>query len=66
MAEREPWWTPGRAEQVIGTLLRTGVLVAGVVVVAAGGLYLVQDEAPPLDLEADAALAKQEDGVHQH
>ncbi len=46
------WWTPGRAEQVIGTLLRTGVLVAGVVVVAAGGLYLVRHGGSRPDLHA--------------
>ena len=27
--------------------------------------YLVQDEAPPLDLDADAAAARHEDGAHQ-
>ena len=26
--------------------------------------YLIQDEAPPLDLEADAAAARAEDGAH--
>jgi 6-phosphofructokinase 1 len=26
--------------------------------------YLIQDEAPPLDLEADAAAARHEDGAH--
>ena len=28
--------------------------------------YLVQDEPPPLDLDADAAAARHEDGAHQH
>jgi 6-phosphofructokinase 1 len=28
--------------------------------------YLIQDEAPPLDLEADAAAARHEDGAHLH
>jgi ATP-dependent phosphofructokinase / diphosphate-dependent phosphofructokinase len=28
--------------------------------------YLIQDEPPPLDLDADAAAARHEDGVHQH
>ncbi|HVO09617.1 MAG TPA: DUF1634 domain-containing protein [Vicinamibacteria bacterium] len=52
MAEREPWWTPGRAEQVIGTLLRTGVLAAGLTVMAAGGLYLARHGAERPDIHA--------------
>ncbi len=39
---REHWWTPGRAEQVIGVLLRAGVLLAGSVVVLGGAIYLVR------------------------
>ncbi|HXY41435.1 MAG TPA: DUF1634 domain-containing protein [Vicinamibacteria bacterium] len=52
MAQRERWWRPGRAEQAIGTLLRTGVLAAGLVVVAAGGLYLARHGSDRPELRA--------------
>ncbi len=52
MAQREHWWTPGRAEQVIGTLLRVGVLAAALVVVGAGTLYLVRHGGSRPDLHA--------------
>ncbi len=50
--QTDRWWSAGRAEQVIGTLLRTGVLAAGVVVVAAGARELVRHGASRPDLHA--------------
>jgi uncharacterized membrane protein len=36
-------WSDGRIEQMMGTLLRTGVLVAAAVVLVGGILYLVDE-----------------------
>jgi len=52
VAERERWWAPGRAEQVIGTLLRAGVLAAAAMVAAAGVLYLARHGAERPDVHA--------------
>src|SRR5262245_57374375 len=35
-------WTDDRMERVVGTLLRTGVLLAGVVVAIGGAVYLLR------------------------
>jgi uncharacterized membrane protein len=42
VSQPEHWWSPGHAERVIGNLLRAGVLIAGLVVVAGGVLYTVR------------------------
>jgi uncharacterized membrane protein len=36
------WWEPGRAERVIGALLRGGVVLAAAVVALGGALYLLR------------------------
>ncbi len=40
--EAQHWWTPGHAERVIGALLRVGVLLAALVVLCGGALYLLR------------------------
>jgi uncharacterized membrane protein len=40
-------WTDERVEQIIGNLLRAGVVLAAVVVAAGGILYLVQEGTKP-------------------
>ena len=46
-AKRE--WTDEQVEQVLGNLLRAGVLVAAFVVAAGGGMYLGQHGAEQVD-----------------
>src|SRR5689334_20890446 len=41
MAQRQPRWTDQQVEQFLGNLLRAGVLLAALVVLAGGVLYLV-------------------------
>ena len=43
-------WTDARIEQIVGNLLRTGVVLAAVVVAAGGMLYLVRHGAESPDL----------------
>ena len=42
MSQATPGWTDERVEQVVGNLLRAGVLTAAVVVAAGGFLYLAK------------------------
>jgi uncharacterized membrane protein len=42
-------WTDEQVEQILGNLLRAGVLVAAAVVAAGGGMYLGQYGAAPVD-----------------
>ena len=39
---RGPGWTDQQVDQIVGNLLRVGVIVAAAVVLAGGALYLVQ------------------------
>jgi len=39
---RGPAWTDQRVDEIIGTLLRVGVIVAAVVVLAGGALFLMR------------------------
>ncbi|HWY88173.1 MAG TPA: DUF1634 domain-containing protein [Gemmataceae bacterium] len=43
-------WTDSKVEQIVGNLLRTGVMLAAVVVAAGGMLYLVRHGAESPDL----------------
>jgi uncharacterized membrane protein len=49
MAQRKPGWTDERVEQVVGNLLRIGVTVSALVVLAGGVLYLLRHGAEPSD-----------------
>jgi uncharacterized membrane protein len=42
-------WTDDQVEQIVGTLLRSGVIVAALVVLAGGILYLIRYGANPPD-----------------
>lgn len=45
-------WTDEKTENIIGTLLRAGVLLAGAVVLAGGILYLIHFGGTPADYRA--------------
>jgi uncharacterized membrane protein len=49
MAERQRGWTDTQVEQVVGNLLRAGVLLAAAVVAVGAILYLVRHGAEPAD-----------------
>jgi uncharacterized membrane protein len=49
MNDRQDGWTDYRAEQIIGNLLRAGVVLATLVVVCGGALYLIRYGAMPAD-----------------
>ncbi len=42
MFQRDRAWTDVQVEQIVGTLLRSGVIVAALVVLAGGILYLIR------------------------
>jgi uncharacterized membrane protein len=42
MADRKPRWTDERVEQAIGSLLRTGLIIAAAVVVVGAVVYLLR------------------------
>lgn len=49
MVGRKPAWTDQQVEQIIGNLLRVGVILAAVVVSLGGVLYLVRHGFHPAD-----------------
>lgn len=49
MSATGKFWTDERSERTIGILLRTGVLIAAIVVLAGGVLYLVHYGRMPAD-----------------
>src|ERR1700736_5466599 len=49
MAQSGPSWTDERVEQIVGNLLRAGVIIAAGVVTAGGLLYLIRYGRSPTD-----------------
>jgi uncharacterized membrane protein len=49
MAQPSPGWSDEQVEQVMGNLLRAGVLLAAALVLAGGVLYLIRYGAAPAD-----------------
>jgi uncharacterized membrane protein len=49
MDQKESGWTDFRTEQIIGNLLRIGVILATIVVLAGGALYLARHGIEPAD-----------------
>lgn len=43
-----PLWTDQGVEVIIGDLLRTGVLLSGIIIFAGGSLYLIHDGQTPV------------------
>ena len=60
-AEQRRWngprskWTDERVERVLGTLLQTGVIISGVVVLAGGILYMLRYGHDPVQYESFVA-----------
>ncbi len=56
MATEPRGWTDQQVEQVVGNLLRAGVLLAAAVVLAGGILYLVQHGGEQVDVQKRYAV----------
>jgi uncharacterized membrane protein len=49
MASAGGWWTEERVDQVLGNLLRAGVVLAASVVLVGGAIYLARHGSEPAD-----------------
>jgi uncharacterized membrane protein len=49
MAQQNSGWSDERVERILGTLLRAGVIIAALVVLAGGVLFLVRHGGEPAD-----------------
>ena len=57
MTESKPAWTDQRIEQIVGNLLRAGVILAAAVVLGGGILYLIHHGKEPIDVSAASRAA---------